>query len=183
MGVLKKPTPTHDGLRQKIDGTTAHDQSCDTTPSTSKGRTPKATTATPANSDTVTVAPGHMTTATTKTTKSQTKSLAAKPVATRRTHTISPVKSPKANTPVVVTTKRRTHTISPIIQKVATPVKIGSASLSKTRKAAVTSGGSMKANKMSRKRPASGGQVSHVIPAKLVLVSYRSCIRVAPVIQ
>ena len=162
--MLETPTATQDGLRQ-IDGATGHYQSCDQTPSTSRpsGGTPKATTPT--------VTPA--TSVTTKTTKSQTKSPAAKPVATRRTHTISPVKSPKANTPVVMATKRRTHTISPVIQKVATPVKIGSAS--KARHAAVTSGGSMRANKTSRKRPISGGQVSHVIPAQLVLVSYSSC--------
>lgn len=54
-----------------------------------------------------------------------------------------------------MTTKRRTHTLSPVNQKVSSPVKKGSAPQSKVQHAAEISGGSVKANKVKRKRPVS----------------------------
>ena len=180
MSAEQAATPIQIGLRP-TGGSTAHAQSRGNTSSTPKpsNKTPvvmptKRRTRTISATRTPNVA-----TPVVKTTKhrAHSKSPASKPVARttkRRTHTISPVKLQKVKTPVAVTTKRRTHTLSPVLQKVTTPVRKGSAPRAKVQHAAVTPSGSVKTNKVKRKRPASGSRVGHLILPSLLRSLYLS---------
>ncbi|KAI0213928.1 hypothetical protein LSAT2_000989 [Lamellibrachia satsuma] len=153
-------TPIQIGQRP-TGGSTAHAQSRGGTSSTPKpsNKTPvvmptKRRTRTISATRTPNVA-----TPVVKTTKHRThsKSPASKPVARttkRRTHTISPVKLQKVKTPVAVTTK------------VTTPIRKGSAPRAKVQHAAVTPSGSVKTNKVKRKRPASGSRDSETSKSK-----------------